>query len=599
MTKGIHDHVHALEQMRPKLAQLFPNYIFHIRFPRFKNMTPGARLDFTFPLTALVGTNGSGKTSVLYSLYGAPLRYSTGDYWFGTVVDPIIEGAGSPSRFIYGHYNSDAKAIVETRKARVRKVRGGKPDPNYWEPTKEVSSDGMVTPSFSGALPRGRSRDRWNPVERPVLYINFRSELSAFDKYWYFGRDPGGKRVTTKKDLVVRDAKTLSRVIASNSTTLTRRGQKIASENRLLSKAELKAISYILGREYDEARLLQHRLFRGMEGLSVIFKTTHARYSEAFAGSGEVAVTSCVVQVLGAAPGTLVLLDEPEVSLHPGAQERLLEFLLENCKTKKIQVVLSTHAPSMVGGLPEDAIKAFTSDASGSFSVIPSTQAYSAFRRLGIREGGQIRVVTEDRLAKSVVDLALLNLDDVDRSRFSVDFVPGGADAILKYRIPALMEGIDDVFVYLDGDKRKHPTVVDPDDIPVARDHELQEIIGRVFGVEPLLLADGSDGVADKAKLIQLQRRFLRYAKDHVRYLPCSCPEEVVLRALGLPATATSLEAKTILRAKAEGSLGKGIPSEKVDSYGEFALAEKRTSSNELANLAQELKQVAAMVKPK
>jgi energy-coupling factor transporter ATP-binding protein EcfA2 len=98
-----------LERLRGKLHKVFPAYITHIRFPRYKNMAADARIDFTFPITALVGANGSGKTSVLNALYGAPNRYSTGDYWFSTKVDPIEEGEGSPNRFIYGHFNAAAK----------------------------------------------------------------------------------------------------------------------------------------------------------------------------------------------------------------------------------------------------------------------------------------------------------------------------------------------------------------------------------------------------------------------------------------------------------------------------------------------------------
>ncbi|MGN5774306.1 hypothetical protein ABVB18_22105, partial [Xanthomonas citri pv. mangiferaeindicae] len=189
----------------------------------------------------------------------------------------------------------------------------------------------MVEPELkANKVYSGRAKDRWNPVARKVLYINFRKELSAFDKYFYFGKDPvphappkkGAKvsplRISSKMDQVRHDAELLARVIESGNTSYTHRGHKVATENRLLDKGELAMVSFVLGREYEEARWIRHRLFKGDGGLSVVFKTKHGRYSEAFAGSGEVAVTSCVVQVLEAKPGTLVLLDEPEVSLHPG-----------------------------------------------------------------------------------------------------------------------------------------------------------------------------------------------------------------------------------------------------------------------------------------
>ena len=43
-----------------------------------------------------------------------------------------------------------------------------------------------------------------------------------------------------------------------------------------------------------------------------------------------------VVDVLGSP-------DEPEVSLHPGAQEKLMDFLFDQVKAKKHQVVMTPH----------------------------------------------------------------------------------------------------------------------------------------------------------------------------------------------------------------------------------------------------------------
>lgn len=370
------EEIEELQKNHGRYEKIFHGYITHIRFPRYKNIVDGTRIDFTFPITALVGSNGSGKTSILNALYGAPARKSTGQYWFSTKVDPIEEGEGSPSRFIYGHYNRTLRSIVETRKARVRKVRGGRADPNYWEPTKESSGDGMSDPDLK-VLKKyvGRSKDRWNPVSREVLYINFRKELSAFDKYFYFGKDPApppsttkpqpnsqqsvSRRIMTKMDQVRHDAELLARVIDSGDTSYLYHKRKVATENRLLTQEELDMVSFVLGRKYEEARWIRHRLFKGDGGLSVVFKTQHGRYSEAFAGSGEVAVTSCVVQVLKATKGTLILLDEPEVSLHPGAQERLLAFLSRRARIRQLQIIFSTHSPHFLAALPNDAIKTF------------------------------------------------------------------------------------------------------------------------------------------------------------------------------------------------------------------------------------------------
>jgi ABC-type cobalamin/Fe3+-siderophores transport system ATPase subunit len=598
-----------LEKLRGRFHEVFPSYISHIRFPRYKNMAVDARIDFDFPITALVGVNGSGKTSVLNALYGAPNRYSTGEYWFSTEVDPIEEGDGSPNRFIYGHYKAAIKQIVETRKARVRKTRNGRPDPNYWEPTKEAPGDGMrpPVPLTSDKKIEGRSLDRWNPVNRKVLYINFRKELSAFDKYFYFGKDPAieasrkaaaaktaGKnpptgRINSKMDRVRHDAVILARVIATGDTSLTSRSQKIATENRLLTAEELKTVTFVLGRDYVEARWIQHRLFQGDGGLSVVFKTKHGRYSEAFAGSGEVAVTSCIVQIINAAKGTLLLLDEPEVSLHPGAQERLLAFLALMAKRNQLQVVLSTHSPHLIAALPDDAIKTFYQMPDGAFGIIPSSHPYAAFRRLGDTRGGEVQVIVEDRLAKAVVEQAIsLMTDEAARELFTVEFVQGGASSILNARIPVLMEGKGNVLVLLDGDQRKAREIPNPDEIPMSRDNTLGTVIFDNVGAKPVPLIDGGTGGGDKAQKAGFFRRYLNWVRHNLSFIPTSCPEELVLRAAG-PVVDTDVRTSQVykqqLHQAASVNLGRDAINEDTDAFGQVLLGMNRAQSQELIEL--------------
>lgn len=601
----------SLEAMRPNIHRLFPAYITHIRFPHYKNMAHGTRVDFPFPITALVGSNGSGKTSVLNALYGAPQRFSAGEFWFSTKVDPIEERQDNPNRFIYGHYSHGFKGIVETRKARIRKTRDGRDDPNYWEPTKEAPGDGMAVPTIpAGKKIKGRSLDRWNPVSRKVLYINFRREFSAFDKYFYFGkapviRNPGeaprARAILSKKDFIRRDAVLLSRVLDTGDTSLIYRGRKLATENRLLCSRELNLVSLILGREYDEARLVRHCLFKGEEGLSIRFKTRYSQYSEAFAGSGEVAVTSCVVQVLAAEMGTLVLLDEPEVSLHPGAQKRLLAFLARTAKEKKLQIVFSTHSPDLISALPDDAIKTFVPVADGSFSVIPETHPYAAFHHLGATNSTYMDVLVEDRLAQSVVRQALRLIEDEElRKVFRVEFVSGGASSMLTYRVPVFMDGKVPMLVVLDGDQRKDD-LRHPNTIPVAQDVELDKIISNQIGLIPKLSIDGSTVGGNTKQKIAMQRKYLTWIYENLKYLPLSSPEEIVLKASGNLAPAdvgSSQRCKAQLAALARENCGGDVTSEQVDEFGAFLLGKHWSCSDELVQLAEVLKAFVARVRP-
>lgn len=69
-------------------------------------------------------------------------------------------------------------------------------------------------------------------------------------------------------------------------------------------------------------------------------------------GSGvEIILTLLLLKnIAGISKGSIVyLIDEPELHLHPKAQEKLLELLVEESKTK--QIFISTHSPYMFNGV--------------------------------------------------------------------------------------------------------------------------------------------------------------------------------------------------------------------------------------------------------
>lgn len=59
-------------------------YLRHIRFPQYKNLVANTRVDFTYPISALVGANGTNKSSILRALFGSPGQNNLGNFWFST-----------------------------------------------------------------------------------------------------------------------------------------------------------------------------------------------------------------------------------------------------------------------------------------------------------------------------------------------------------------------------------------------------------------------------------------------------------------------------------------------------------------------------------
>jgi len=546
------------------------SYITHITFPKFKNIETGTTVDFNFALTALVGANGIGKSSVLHALWGAPFGYSTSKFWFATELDPIEGSQRDPQRFFYGHWSESYKGVVETRKARIGKKRGS----DYWEPYRSSTRDGMKP--LPAADFEGKSKDRWNPVRRTCVYINLKTTFGSFDRYFYFDDGIGGG---DKREAMLREAKRLKQIVLDDRQSYKLGGGKERLfENRLLTKEELTQVSRILGREYRSARLVRHSLYPGNRGedLSVIFDRG-AQYSEAFAGSGEIAAVSAVVQILKAPPESLILLDEPETSLHPGAQRALLRFLLERIKHDKHQVVISTHSMEFLRGLPQNAIKVFEDNGAGRSRVLSQSSPSAALKRLGKPPENVRRVLVEDAIAAILVEHAAKGLDPGDAEALEVRIAPGGADAILANLGPSAVVSGDDVFVLLDGDKRKVREFSNPLGIPPARYPELEEILKNEIGVRPVLhIPGGADQAGHDNAKTEAQLGYLGWLRNHLNYLPKGTPEHVVLEALEPDkghAGKSSKEAKKAFIAYLDQGLDVTLSAEDVIGLAKVAVA--------------------------
>ena len=310
--------------------------------------------------------------------------------------------------------------------------------------------------------------DRDKPIEKNVVYIDFRAVLSAFDKYFYFG-DTKRLRSRNKQDYIRHQSVHLKKIITGEEKIIYKRKGQYNKPIKELNSEELKCISFILGKNYLSAKFIEHSFFRN-EGFSVIFKVDHAVYSEAFAGSGEVAVVSLVLQVLNAPEYSLVILDEPEVSLHPGAQERLKIFLLEQIKLKKHQVVLSSHSPSIIKGLPKEAIKVFSQNPnSGRFMIKENLTPEEAFYHIQFSVDDRTNIIVEDILAKLIVEGIITKMGDATKSLFNVKYFPGGESVIKNEFISVYSrDERSKNYIFFDGDQMPITPHFDWRNIPVS-----------------------------------------------------------------------------------------------------------------------------------
>lgn len=529
----------------------FSPYIDYIIFPRYRSILPNQRIDFEFPLTVLVGRNGTGKSSVLHALYGAPLNNNVSQYWFGTAVDPVEKGAieevedededgvkkklreEQKAAFWYGY--RDGKIERQAIKQRVRRENAsGFEQHENWEPTRPIETYGM-TP-----VPReGKKRPRHPQIEMSVDYLNLRFVLSAFDRCFNFWSESSRKRVLGSRrwqktrgstqpkvqDYIRSRASWLNLAFSSNGTSYIGTAE-FAKPPEQLTQRQLSIVSRIVGKTYQSGTLLSHRIYDDSWAFSIRFVTENGEYTEAGAGSGETSVVQIVRLFESANANSLLLLDEPETSLHPGAQRELLKFVLEQIWEKNLQVVISTHAPSLIKDLPREAIKVMRQQPDGLVRIEQGLSAEEAFYEIGHPFDPSCNVIVEDKLAKLILDEVGRSKSEAFAARLRVEFRPGG-DSEMKKDITVFIHGNHKPVFVFDGDKKGPVDHIDPADLPAKNltETHLGDVIKEQIGFAIKFHQDSR--MSDQQKAM-LRVDYLNYYRRRVMYLPFPSPEEGV-----------------------------------------------------------------------
>ncbi len=527
-----------------KQRTIFKKFIEYIRFPHYKNFSKDLKVNFSFPITFLVGPNGTGKSSLLQALYGSPGGKSVSDFWFTTAMDPIIELKENRNCFIYGYKTHKTKSNAEVLKLRIKKPN----NPEYWEPSRPLKKYKMddlpVTVDQSEA-----SKTRWNTIDKNIYYLDFRYELSAFDKYFYFGTRPNTKRMKSKQDLIRKYSSKIKNAYDFDRETSMR--TRKASKPIKLTNEELKTISSILGKEYISASMLEHDFYEKMKGFSIKYTTDYNMYSEAFAGSGETAIVKLVHDIYNADEYSLILLDEPETSLHPGAQHKLIQFLLEQIKEKKLQVVVSTHSPDIILNMPKEAIKIFcTNPKTNKTEVIENILPQEAFSYIGHNISEKKLIIVEDILAKMILDKVLKKIGG--KELFEIKFFPGGESRIKQeFMLVYSKEESKKHFIIFDGDQK-----VDKVDISLIPDSEktvdiLKNKVKDIIHEDVEFFTDGNSGAGREDQKVKLILSYIKYHKENVFFLPKNIPEEIIWSEDTLNKTDLDMtEKKAILQEK-------------------------------------------------
>jgi len=498
---------------------IFKKFIEYIRFPFFKNFEKDLKVNFNFPITFIVGQNGSGKSSLLHALYGAPKGKSIADFWYTTDLDQIKDLKNNRHRFIYSYVTPITKQKVEVLKTRIKK----KENPDYWEPAEPRVTDGMKKlKDYNKPDKSEASKDRWNQINMNVYFLDFRYSLSAYDKYFYFGK-PNTRKLKSKQDVIRKYAPKLRKSF-DEKISIKYYSRKVFQIFEISEEAKT-TVKKILGKEYSEIKFLEHDFYDRNKGFAIRYKTNKSVYSEAYAGSGETAVLKLVYDLYSAKDYSLILLDEPETSLHPLAQKRLIDFILDQVKRKKLQVVISTHSPDIIEGMPPESLKILYENSDKErIGIIENAYPQNAFVHIGRTVTDKKMIIVEDKLAKMIIEAVLKKTGDFNL--FDVVYFPGGESQIKQKEMTVYSkEENSKHFIIFDGDQKREKINISDISDNNKKLEVLEEIIKNLVGEEIKFSFNSNASDREKSKLML---QYIKYHYDNVFFLPKNIPEEII-----------------------------------------------------------------------
>ncbi|MBY4692771.1 AAA family ATPase [Burkholderia latens] len=326
---------------------LFGNILKSVKITSVRGLS--ASIEFSWPITAIAGTNGSGKTTILQLCSAAYVReqggriYKLGDWVRNALGDetPAFNGGSS---LLFSFWNDHPTLSISYQKERTR---WGYPKSS--NPVRNVDFIGITT-----FAPRIERKDR--------LHV-FRSQV-------------------------------------------------MVKESKNFTPELLESISTVLGVPYPDGKMHQVGLPKGnwKDHLPQVKRGEYI-YGEPHMGAGEQKVIR-LVQALEAIPQrSLVLLEEPEITLHPDAQRGLAWYLMSLARRKGHQILVATHSADLFETLPPEARVLLARTKQG-VSVIPKPPGIAAARELsGVAKSNKDLILVEDIVGQRLLREILRRFD--------------------------------------------------------------------------------------------------------------------------------------------------------------------------------------------
>lgn len=205
------------------------------------------------------------------------------------------------------------------------------------------------------------------------------------------------------------------------------------------------AVGYILSKSYDEYRYLEYSKY----SLPMV-RVGDMVYSGFNMGAGENALFEIFSTIYSCGEGALIVIDEIELGLHVEAQRKFIDRLKDVCLETHSQIICTTHSKEIFECLPYDA-RLYIECVNGNTRIIEGMSSEYAFSKMAASSSDELDIYVED----DVVKLSILSLLNAElRTRVNVRSI-GSATALAR-QLAALYVREEErpVLAIFDGDQK-------------------------------------------------------------------------------------------------------------------------------------------------
>lgn len=349
MVEDIYNKIAALEKLNKKIASNEYQYQFlqKIKTTNFRNFAKDSEIVIKSPITAIVGKNGTGKTTLLHLAGCSYASDSKGKSFNQFIPESQKDHMPDDSRYGFTYVNN-----IENENNFV-----------WYEKRHEWDR-------------RGKN----NRARRELLFIGFSktiANVSVFKNYFDI----------TDKALNVR--------LNSMGTNT------ISLDNKIISK-----ISEIVGKNYSSIE-------RRNDKYSLLCENCYGyiidgQYSDFACGAGEISIIRMLDLIYNAPPNTLIIIDEPEVAIHPSVQYKLLKIFMELALSKNMQFIFTTHSYFILKYLNPDSILLLKNNNDNKI-ISQNVNSSVAFQNISEQNIYKLEAFVEDSIAADILNTIFKN----------------------------------------------------------------------------------------------------------------------------------------------------------------------------------------------